>query len=93
MIPPQYGGSTKSKLLSINDPKESPCPARIQLSREELDKLAAWIDLVVPFCGHYVEANAWSEDALRRAKQRIALNKEAKEIDRRNIEEYIKAGQ
>lgn len=93
MIPPQYGGSSKSKLLSINDPEASPCPARNDLSPEELDKLAAWIDLVIPFCGDYVEANAWTEDGLRHAKERIALNKEAREIDRRNIEEYIEAGQ
>ncbi len=39
------------------------------------------------------EANAWSDDALRRAKERIALNREAREIDAENIEAYIKAGQ
>lgn len=79
--------------MLLNDPKASPCPASIKLSREELDKLAAWIDMVVPYCGDYVEANAWSEDAMRRAKKRIALNKEAGEIDLRNIREYIKSGQ
>ena len=93
MIPPRYGGSTRSKLLLMNDSDTSPCPADIKLSREELDKLAAWIDMVVPYCGDYVEANAWSEDAMRRAKKRMALNKEAREIDLRNIREYIKAGQ
>ncbi|MDP6542902.1 MAG: hypothetical protein QGH60_02860 [Phycisphaerae bacterium] len=93
MIPPRHGGSTRSKLLLVNDPKSSPCPANIKLSRGELDMLAAWIDMVVPYCGDYVEANAWSEDALRRARKRIALNREAREIDLRNIREYIKAGQ
>lgn len=93
MLLPRYGGSTRSKLLLVNDPKASPCPAETKLSREDLDKLAAWIDLVIPFCGDYVEANAWSEDGHRRARKRIAMNKEAIEIDRRNIEEYIKAGQ
>ena len=93
MIPPRFGGSTRSKLLLLNDPDASPCPAKIKLSREELDKLAAWIDLVVPFCGGYLEANAWNEDQLRRARKRIALNREAREIDRKNVQEYIKAGQ
>jgi len=92
MIPPQYGGSTRSKLLSIDDPDESPCPAENRLSRKELDKLAAWIDLVVPFCGDYVEANAWNEEELGRARQRIALRNGAKEIDRKNVEEFIEAG-
>jgi len=90
MIPPQYGGSTRSKLLSINDPEASPCPARNELSQQELDKLAAWIDLVVPFCGDYVEPNAWPEEALGHARERIALSREPREIDRRNIEEYIR---
>ena len=27
-----------------------------RLSREELDKIATWIDLGVPFCGDYFEA-------------------------------------
>ena len=89
MIPPQYAGSTQSRLLSINDPDVSPCPATNELSREALDKLAAWIDLVVPFCGDYVEANAWTKEELRRAKERIALNRQAKEIDLKNVEAYI----
>ena len=93
MIPPRHGGSTRSKLLLMNDPKTSPCPASIKLSRKELDMLAAWIDMVVPYCGDYLEANAWSEDAMRRAKKRIALNREAREIDLRNIRDYIKSGQ
>jgi expansin (peptidoglycan-binding protein) len=31
------------------------------MTQEELVKLSAWIDLGVPFCGDYVEANAWTE--------------------------------
>ena len=30
------------------------------VSREDLDKLAAWIDLGVPYCGDYTEAGAWT---------------------------------
>jgi hypothetical protein len=93
MIPPGHGGSTRSKLMLLNDPRESPCPADIKLSRKELDLLAAWIDMVVPYCGDYVEANAWSRDTMRRAKRRIALNKAAREIDLKNIRDYIKSGQ
>ncbi len=89
MIPPQYGGSTKSSLLAMNDPDASPCPANISLSREELDKLAAWIDLAIPFCGDYVEANAWNEGEMKTARERLALNKKAKEIDSKNVEEYV----
>jgi hypothetical protein len=79
--------------MLLNDPENSPCPASIKLSRKELDMLAAWIDLVVPYCGDYLEANAWSEDTMRRAKKRIAMNQEARRIDLKNIGDYIKSGQ
>jgi hypothetical protein len=32
----------------------------VELSQEELDKLACWIDLGIPYCGDYREANAWT---------------------------------
>ncbi len=33
----------------------------VELTREEYGKLAAWLDLLVPFVGEYREANDWSE--------------------------------
>ena len=41
----------------------------MKLSGEELDKIACWIDLLVPYCGDYAEANTW-DDKLRRKYQR-----------------------
>jgi hypothetical protein len=32
----------------------------VALSRRELDIIGCWIDLLVPFCGDYREAHAWS---------------------------------
>ena len=32
-----------------------------KLGREELDKFIAWVDLGVPFCGDYYEANTWDQ--------------------------------
>jgi len=32
-----------------------------RISREELERIACWIDLAVPFCGDYTEANTWNE--------------------------------
>jgi hypothetical protein len=34
----------------------------VKLTQEELEKIACWIDLGVPFCGDYYEANAWSAE-------------------------------
>lgn len=86
MIPPMYGGSTRSKLIAMCEKEHG----KAKLSREEMDKLNAWIDLVVPFCGDYFEANAWSEHELNRARERLELNEQMRKVDEKNIEEYVK---
>jgi len=61
MIPPKSGGSTKSELFELLKDHH-----KVNLSREDLDKLAAWMDLVVPYTGDYMEENAWTDhDALK----------------------------
>ena len=66
-------------------------PVRVRLSREELDKIACWIDLLVPFCGDYTEAGAWTDE--ERAKFRRYADKRARmeEIERRNFVEWSEA--
>ncbi|HNV00121.1 MAG TPA: hypothetical protein PKK20_09300, partial [Verrucomicrobiota bacterium] len=34
----------------------------VALSRMEFEKIACWIDLLVPFCGDYAEANTWTAE-------------------------------
>ncbi len=97
MIPPRYGGSTRSKLITMLETGLMPPPAaagspKAKLSREELDKLCAWIDLAIPFCGDYVEANAWSEQDLAKARQRLDLRKQADQRDLQNIATMLQAG-
>jgi hypothetical protein len=60
MLPPRAAGSTASQLIELlNSGHEG-----AHLSREEMDKFCAWIDLGVPFCGDYKEANTWNEAEL-----------------------------
>ena len=37
-------------------------PSRYNVDVSELEKrtIACWIDLLIPFCGSYVDANQWS---------------------------------
>lgn len=88
--PPYEAGAAKSKMISM---MESGHKGRVKLTREELDKLAAWIDLNVPFCGEYDEANTWSERMRADYEDRMRLRRQNEEIERRNIEEFIRAGQ
>ena len=38
----------------------------VKLSREETDKIACWIDLLVPYCGDYFEDNCWNDNELKK---------------------------
>jgi hypothetical protein len=58
MLPPYRYGAAKSKLTAmLRDGHEG-----VKLSKEELDKIACWIDLAVPFGGDYYEGNAWTPE-------------------------------
>lgn len=57
LLPPYYRGAAKSEIMGMLKSGHG----GQKLTREELDKIAAWIDLYVPFCGDYREANLWSE--------------------------------
>jgi hypothetical protein len=57
MLPPYFAGSATSPLLELLRAGHY----EVQLSREEYEKLACWVDLAVPFCGDYREANLWNE--------------------------------
>ncbi len=64
MLPAYKAGAAVSDLMKMFDPNLAmggKTHNDVQLTREELDKLALWIDLLVPFCGDYAEANAWDE--------------------------------
>ncbi len=85
MLPPYHSGAAKSKLIKILEEGHED----VKLSSEEMDKIACWIDLAVPFCGEYTEA---MEEAAVPKYQRY-LNKrrqwEAQEAE--NIKELIEA--
>lgn len=57
MLPPYFAGASKSKLMTLLEAGHHD----VKLSRKDLEKISCWIDLLVPFCGDYTEANAWSE--------------------------------
>ena len=61
----------------------------VQLSREELDKIACWIDLLVPYCGDYREANTWSPSDAAKYERYAAKRKSMEAIERANIEALI----
>ena len=68
LLPPYYAGSVKSPLIQMLAPTPGLEDGHngVKLSREEMDKIACWIDLLVPYCGDYMEDNCWNEDELKK---------------------------
>jgi len=56
-IPPYTTGAATSRLMAILEKGHE----KTRLSPEEMEKIACWIDLLVPYCGDYLEAHAWSQ--------------------------------
>ena len=55
MIPADFWGARHSKIMRYLEPSHY----GVQLSQHEKDLVATWIDLCVPYCGSYMEANTW----------------------------------
>ena len=64
----------------------------MQLTREELDRLACWIDLLVPYGGDYVESNAWSAKELEKYQHFLAKRQQMQALEQRNLAEYVHSG-
>jgi hypothetical protein len=51
MLPPYHAGAARSRLVRMLQAGHN----GVKLSREEMDKVACWIDLLVPCFGDYTE--------------------------------------
>jgi hypothetical protein len=85
MLPPYHAGAATSRLMTMLEEGHHD----VRLSREELEKMACWIDLLVPFCGDYTEAHAWSDDELQRYHHYLEKRRGMEAIERENIAAWI----
>jgi hypothetical protein len=81
MSRPYAAGSATSGLMTLLEAGHQ----GVRLDREEMDKLACWIDLVVPYCGDYQEANAWSPFEKRYYEVLLAKRKRMEALEARNL--------
>ena len=58
LLPPRFAGSVKSNLMKYLDGSHY----KASLTETEKRTVACWIDLCVPFCGSYTEANQWTAE-------------------------------
>jgi hypothetical protein len=82
-VPPNTGGAIKSDLLTMLEKGHG----KVRLTREEFEKLACWIDLLVPYCGDYTESNIWGPQEIEKFRRYDAKRKRMDELDRAAIRE------
>lgn len=85
LLPPYHRGAATSKLITLLEEGHED----VKLSREEMDKIACWIDLLVPYCGDYLESNAWSKQDLDFYARALAKRQRWEEVEEANIKAMI----
>ena len=86
MLSPYHRGSATSRLMTLlRDGHEG-----VELTSEELDKIACWIDLLVPYCGDYLEANTWSAKERAFYERYSAKRKRMEREEDSNLEALIR---
>jgi hypothetical protein len=68
MLPPYSAGATRSPLLKVLEKGHY----EVKLDAVEMEKIACWIDLLVPFCGDYTEAAAWTPEERQKYERYFA---------------------
>lgn len=63
----------------------------VKLTRAELELMACWIDLLVPYCGDYLEANAWTAEELEKYQHFAAKRQQMEAVERQNIRELLES--
>jgi hypothetical protein len=84
-LPPCFAGAARSKLWTILDAGHK----GVKLSREELEKIACWLDLLVPYCGDYREANAWTEAEMKKHERYAEKRRQMEEAEQQNIDAML----
>ncbi len=83
MIPPYSAGAAKSGLIDLLDKGHYD----VRLSENENALLATWIDLAVPYCGDYTEANSWNDEEQQKYDTFLQKRMRMEELERKNISE------
>lgn len=85
VLPPYFSGAAKSPLLDMLDSGHH----GVKLSAEEYHKLAAWMDLLVPFSGTYREGNDWAPHEMRKYDYYEAKRQRQYSEAQREIVEFV----
>ena len=86
LLKPYLRGAHNSNLIKVLEGKHQ----GVEMSNEEMDKIAAWIDLFVPYSGDYTESGAWSGKEKHKYAHYQAKRHYMREYDRVNRQALIR---
>jgi hypothetical protein len=84
-LPPLSAGAARSDLMKLLAAGHK----NVKLSREELEKVACWIDLLVPYCGDYLEANTWTEEDSGKYERYANKRARMEQLEQENIRRLL----
>ncbi|HOM71799.1 MAG TPA: hypothetical protein PLP86_06090, partial [Armatimonadota bacterium] len=84
MRAPYSHGAAKSKLVAMLEQGHM----GVELSKDEMERICCWIDLLVPYCGDYMEG--FEGEFLEKYQRFLDKRKRWEAEEARNIEELIK---
>jgi hypothetical protein len=87
LLPPYSAGSAKSSLMAHLEPSHH----SVKVSQAEKERVACWIDLCVPFCGSYTEANQWAPQVKATYQYFEAKRERLAEIEIDDIRKFVAA--
>jgi hypothetical protein len=87
MLPPYTAGSARSRLFEMLASGHG----GTRLSRDEVGRLACWVDLYVPFCGDYEESAAWSGEERAKYRRYLAKRRAMEDMERDHIAAFLAA--
>jgi len=87
LLPPYFTGAAKSSLMRHLEPGHN----KVNVSQAEKERVACWIDLCVPFCGSYTEANTWEPQVKATYLYFEAKRARLAEIEIDNIRKFVAA--
>ena len=85
MLKPYSRGAAASKLMTLLEEGHE----KVKLCGQEMDTIACWIDLLVPYCGDYTEAGVWSKKDQDLYARMAAKRKRMEDQERENIRALI----
>lgn len=87
LLPPYYAGSTTSNLINRLEKEHG----GTKLSKNEIEIVSLWLDLLVPFIGDYREANNWSPEEEAYYAYYERKREKTRQENEINIQLYIKS--